>query len=128
MSETRTKTKRARRPEGLIGLFGHTYFDGVDGDPALRWQFQIIRRMRGDRYVVQLFSFMDGEPTEVTVLTEAELLGPHVKLYATRELWHLGYEKYQAKWGWKTTAKRPRASSLPLVDMSKWDDEPEAAE
>ena len=84
---------------GLIGLFGHTYIDDREapGETMIEYQFKIIRKMEGDRYVFQYFSFLDGEPTEVGVMTEAELLGPNVKLYATAELWLHAYEKASAR-------------------------------
>jgi hypothetical protein len=66
------------KPTGLIGLFGHTYVDQV-----IDHQFEIIREIKGDRYVVQLFSWADGEPTEVEIVSQTELLGPAVKLYAS---------------------------------------------
>jgi hypothetical protein len=81
--------------EGLIGLFGHTYIPDPQNAErlALQYQFKIIRKMEGNRYVVQYFSFMDGDPTNVGVCQESELLGPNVKLYATEQLWRAGYEK-----------------------------------
>jgi hypothetical protein len=90
------KVRRPKRPpQGLIGLFGHTYVPDIErpNETRIQWQFEIIRRMRGDRYVVQLFSWMDGSPTEVKVMTEADLLGPDVRLYATIEQWNIAYEK-----------------------------------
>jgi len=103
ISDAMTDRKK-RRPEGLIDLFGHTYIADPD-DPeqrTIQYQFRIIRRMRGERYVVQYFSFLDGGPTNVGVMTEAELLGPDVKLYADQELWNYGYEKsMRARKEWK---------------------------
>jgi hypothetical protein len=86
-------------PEGLIGLFGHTYVQHEDYK-GVQYQFQIIHKMEGARYIVQYFSFMDGSPTEVGVFPEDELLGPNCKLYATAELWHEAYEKdcKQRRW------------------------------
>ena len=83
------------QPEGLIGLFGHTYVPDPDDPQAsmIQFQFEIIRKLEGARYVIQYFSFFDGTETNLGVLPEAELLGPNVKLYATAELWNLGYEK-----------------------------------
>lgn len=100
MSKARTATKPKRRGQGLLDLFGHTYVpdpEGTDGALVIQYQFKIIRGMKGDRYVVQYFSFWDGTPTNVGVMTEAELLGPTVKLYATAELWNVGYEKEAAR-------------------------------
>jgi hypothetical protein len=81
MSKVVTKAKRAKkqpRPEGLIGLFGHTYIvDPDDQDERMiQYQFQIIRRMDAGRYVFQYFSFMDGSPTQVGVMSETGASGP----------------------------------------------------
>lgn len=97
---TTKKTKIARRSKGLIGLFGHTYVPDLDagGDATMiQYQFEIIRTMEGARYVVQLFSWIDGSPTTVSVMSEAEMLGPTVKLYSTREDWCEGYDKESRK-------------------------------
>ena len=102
------KKAEAQAEEGLIGLFGHTYIPDPE-DPEekmIQFQFKILRRMHGDRYVVQLFSFMDGGPTNVGVYPEAELLGPDVKLYADMELWNEGYEKSMQRVRWRREAKR----------------------
>jgi hypothetical protein len=51
------------RQQGLLGLFGHTLTPDEEGEPGaamIQYQFQVLRTMRGERYVVQLFSFMDG--------------------------------------------------------------------
>lgn len=76
--------------DGLIGLFGHSYHPAVaeSARPEIKCQFQIIRPHRDDRYIVQMFSWIAGDPTNVTVMSEAELLGPNVKLFATQELWN----------------------------------------
>ena len=81
-------------PSGLIGLFGHAYISDPDhpSEQMIQYQFRVIRKMEGDRYVVQYFSFQDGSPTCVGVYHETELLGPTVKLYANRELWLDAYE------------------------------------
>ena len=97
-------TKTKRRGQGLLDLFGHTHVsdpEGADGDRMIQYQFKIIRRMHGDRYVIQYFSFMDGTPTNVGVMTEAELLGSTVTLYATAELWNVGYEKEAERRKWR---------------------------
>lgn len=87
--------KKQQDDIGLIGLFGHAYTaDPEDAErQTIRHQFQIIRKMDGGRCVVQLFSFMDGGPTNVAVYDERFLLGPDVKLYATAELWNEACER-----------------------------------
>jgi hypothetical protein len=100
----------ANEGKGLIGLFGHTYIaDPNDPDKTtIQYQFKVIRRMHGERYVVQMFSFWDGSPTGVRVYAETELLGPDVKLYATEELWREGAEKHLERR--RARRERPRLS------------------
>lgn len=90
----RAAKKKTTNDEGLIGLFGHTYVEEPGKDrPQIAWQFQIIRELKGDRYIVQLYSWWDTGPTNVAVRSESDLLGPTVKLYATLELWNEAAEK-----------------------------------
>jgi hypothetical protein len=96
-SSTMATRLTAAPEDGLLGLYGHTYIDD-EGARRVQYQFQIIRKAPGDRYVVQYFSFMDSEPTNVGVMSEADLLGPDVKLYATRETWLDGYDKAEQRW------------------------------
>jgi hypothetical protein len=86
--------KRTRKT-GLIGLFGHTYVTDKDNPDfmTIQYQFEIIRHMPPDRWVAQLFSFMDGRPTEVTVYAESFLLGDEVKLYAHHGEWLYASER-----------------------------------
>jgi hypothetical protein len=65
------KAARPQRKVGLIGLFGHTFAIDETGDKSVQFQFEIIRRLPPDRWVVQHFSFMDGRPTNVTVYPKA---------------------------------------------------------
>ena len=94
---SKPKPTRKARHTGLIGLFGHTYVpdgDSPNGDDTMiQYQFEIIREIKGDRYVVQLFGWFDGDPTELDIMAETELLGPTVKLYSTKEDWYWAHEK-----------------------------------
>jgi hypothetical protein len=73
----------------------------------IQYQFEIIRELKGDRYVVQLFGWLDGDPTEVAVMPESELLGPTVKLYSTKEDWHWAYEKECNRRRYRREPKEP---------------------
>jgi hypothetical protein len=77
----------------LTGFFGHTYIN----EQQLQYQFQVVRRMGHGRYVVQLFSWLDGGKTELAVMPEKELLGPSVKLYADEKTRHWASEKQHAR-------------------------------
>jgi hypothetical protein len=73
--------------KGLIGLLGHIYAPDKDGSPSINFQFEIIRELKDPGcYVLQLFSWFGG-PTNVIVMTEAELLGDTLKLYAEQKSW-----------------------------------------
>jgi hypothetical protein len=69
--------------------------DNADPEPGapltvngrIQCQFLIVRPLGHDRYVVQLFEWVVGDPTTVIVLSEAELLGTTIKLYLDREAW-----------------------------------------
>ena len=85
--------------DGLIGLFGHAYTAAHD-DPAakaIQYQFEIIRKLDGQRYVVQYFSFWDGAPTNLGIYPERVLLSADVKLYATAALWKEAHDKESAR-------------------------------
>lgn len=104
MSKTTTTPKtRKKQPKGLEGFFGHTFEDD-DGVRAVQYQFTILRRVDADRWAVQLFSFLDGDPTIVKVFSEAYLLGNDCELYATKEDWHWAYEKRTKQEQWKRRA------------------------
>jgi len=95
---------------GLIGFFGHTYGEEGGGWRVIKRQFRISRRLNENAYVVQWFSFLDGEPTSLGVLHEADLLDPEkTKLYATRKEWLTAYEKMYAY----------RGSRHPLAEPAK---------
>jgi hypothetical protein len=94
--------------QGLIGLFGHSYVDDADhpSGRSIEYQFQIVRRLDGDRHVIQYFSFLDGSPSQLGVMTEAELLGPDVKLYIAAELWSDSYQQQEGQ-RWKIRKMSP---------------------
>jgi hypothetical protein len=90
LTKTEKPKPKKRRGVGLLDLLGHTYVDDRErsGQRMIQYQFEIIRRMHGDRYVVQYFSFATGDPTQVGVMTEAELLNKeNARLYADAEIW-----------------------------------------
>lgn len=120
MNKTRT-TKRPRT-EGLLDLFGHTYVDDPEypEERAIQYQFKIIRTFGPDRYIVQYFSWWDGDPTNLGVMTEAELLGPDVKLYAHEDLWRTCAEEVNEQRRQRRWAQRDQErEQLRLVQSEK---------
>jgi hypothetical protein len=110
------RERRRRRQQGLIGLLGHTFTE-QDGARRIQYQFEIIRRLPPDRYVVQLFSWFDGSTTNVNVMTEAELLGQNTELYATELDWQTAYEKDCQRNRWcdrQTGSRDPENLRVPL--------------
>lgn len=75
-----------RMDNGFNGLFLHTYKDG-----KIHNQAQIIGK-DGDLYALQLFSFLDGRPTDVK-LVDRDFLINQCKMYSTEEAWHAAYDK-----------------------------------
>ena len=64
-----TAKEQGEQSGSLVGLFGHTYAPDTETPRAtIRYQFKVVRHIDGGRYVVQMFSFVDGKPTNVLVL------------------------------------------------------------
>jgi len=83
-----TKSKMAAN-EGLGGFFGHLYTADPDfpDEQIIQYQFRVIRRMDAERWIVQFFSYLTGEPTQIGVYPESVLLGETVKLYPDEAGW-----------------------------------------
>lgn len=117
--------------EGLVGLFGHTLvpIEEVPGRKEIQFQFKIIRKLEGQRYLVQYFSYMTGGPTNLGVYAEDVLVGEDVKLYATEELWREADQKsaeYASKWRSSVAAREPERHEHHRVSSHQHDepDEP----
>jgi len=68
---------------GLIGMFGHRMDDNDD----IQNQFVILREVNDATYVIQLFSYLDGRPTDCEIVTLDELISKRIKLYASEWEW-----------------------------------------
>lgn len=79
---------------GLVGMWGHTLVDDdeLPGKKTIQWQFKIIRQATPEMYVCQLFSWMDGEPTNCEMLSTQALMND-CKLYATNDQMLVAYQK-----------------------------------
>jgi hypothetical protein len=78
---------------GLVGFFGHTYKD-IEGEMRIQYQFRIIRPLSPDRWVVQLYSALDGTPNCLKVYSEDFLLGDAVNLYPDEDTWNWAYSAH----------------------------------
>lgn len=99
-SKSVNPTTETPEVKGIIGLWGHTYEDKI-----LEWQFKIIRQIDEETYLCQLFSWMDGSPTESKPITKNDLYNT-CKLYTSTELMQEAYEKYEKGQGAKERVKQ----------------------
>jgi hypothetical protein len=88
------KVLKFKASDGLIGMWGHTFDD--DGDIDL--QFQIVRRS-GDMYLIELYSWTDGNPSGCIAVSRARILD--LKLYESCEAMNAAYEKHVQQQQWK---------------------------
>jgi len=84
-------TRKKPEPDGLIGMFGHTFEDG-----EIQYQFQVVRRSE-DVYICQLFSWIDGDPTDCITISRSRLLD--LVLYQTAEDMNRAFEKRRPRHG-----------------------------
>lgn len=78
----------------IIGMFGHSR-DAETG--KIVWQYQ-VKGLVGDRYAVQLFSWMDGRPTKMEFISADEIVNTEKHtLYLTQDEW---------TWSWALEAAR----------------------
>ena len=55
----------------FVGLWFHS----LDSKGDIQWQGQVIKHLGGNRYKVQLYSWIMGEPTTTPAMTFEDLLG-----------------------------------------------------
>lgn len=93
----------AARHGGLIGFYGHR----LDENGHVNNQFMILGMACEGTCIVQLYSFMDGSPTEVEMVQTEDLSGPSYRLYATEVAWKMGYWEDRERRGFlrKTAAE-----------------------
>lgn len=82
-------------PARLIGLWLHT----INDKKEIVWQGEIIG-VEGDDVIVQLFSWLSGDPGVVKVLSRSLILSDKCNLYRTNAAMIAAYEVYSLqKWG-----------------------------
>lgn len=70
----------------LIGLFFHSTVPGHEpGSRKVEWQGQVVSSPEPGFYLVQLFSWADGEPTNMTLVTTTQMVG--WKFYTDTATW-----------------------------------------
>lgn len=67
---------------GLVGLFGHLLEKG-----KIEKQFKIVRQVDSQSYLVQLFSWMDGLPTNLQKYGTDLLTSKQCRLYSDADQW-----------------------------------------
>lgn len=76
-----TSGRNVNNGNGFVGLYGHTR----DDDGVIDWQFEVIGKISEEFYTIQLFSWLDGSPTEVKVASICDL--SKSSLYSSRAQW-----------------------------------------
>ncbi|MCD2451646.1 hypothetical protein GO003_014720 [Methylicorpusculum oleiharenae] len=70
----------------LEGSFFHTFCD----DGQVKWQGEFLKEFDDGRYLIQLFSWIDGRPTIQKIITGKETIG--MSIYPTAESMDLAWE------------------------------------
>lgn len=85
---------QADKPDGLVGMWGHTFVDddAFPGRKMIQWQFKIIQKVSPEIYLCQLFSWLDGCPTNCEAI-QTKTLVEECKLYASNEQMLTAYGK-----------------------------------
>lgn len=93
-----TASARPKSSPGLSGFFGPTFVRDEHGHKRIEYQFRVVRRLPPRRWIVQLYSFLDGTPNNLAVYPEDFLIGDDVALYRDAETWREGYEKSERRY------------------------------
>lgn len=91
VKKVKMATRRtAANDNGLVGLYGHTRTD----DGEIQWQFEVTGMVGDDACTIQLFSWMDGRPTDVRVMSVEDMSA--CSLYSSRDEWIWQWAKESA--------------------------------
>src|SRR5579863_3690707 len=83
------------KSESLIGKFFHSY-DKETG-LVMSWQGHVIGEPTPGIFLVQLFSWIMGEPTDQLVIPISQIVEEHWKFYDTHDEWNFAYQhRYKA--------------------------------
>lgn len=93
VKHTTRRASTAANDNGLVGLYGHSRNE----DGEIVWQFQITGMVGTDACTVQLFSWMDGRPTDIKVISVGDLASTSYSLYGTYDEWIWRWAKESAE-------------------------------
>lgn len=93
-------------PQALVGLYFHTFADAGD-QRVVEYQGKIVAHVGDGDFLVQLFSWLDGEPTELHLLEVARLKDGRAQFYETREAWTAWYERVGCHWARRAERLEP---------------------
>ena len=99
------------------GRFFHTYKEGG----VVHWQGVVLSTTK-DHLEVQLFSWLDGHPTDILVLPKSETIWDDKKqtgwkFYADREAWLHAYQMYDARRPKNDDSAKPPLDLVRVLDM-----------
>lgn len=80
--------------ESLIGRFFHSY-----PNEEVKWQGKVLSRVseKEDVYLVQLFEWLMGEPSDQVLVPLSQMVTEHWQFYSNREDWLEAYERYKRR-------------------------------
>jgi hypothetical protein len=90
---TSTNKKETRVQDPLTGKFFHSF----TADRKLSWQGQVLKHVRGDFYLVQLFEWLMGEPSAKELVPMSGMVG--WSFYDTTKELHAAYADYDQRSG-----------------------------
>jgi hypothetical protein len=76
---------------GLVGMWLHTF-----ADEEIDWQGRVVG-MDGDIALVQLFSWLDGQPTKIEPIPKSVIYSDDCNLYADSDAMNTAYLAYTAR-------------------------------
>jgi len=73
MKAASKRVDRGRNQRIALGV--GRWFHSVNDDGAIIWQGKILRDSRSGVFVVQLYSWLDGRPTDQRIVRASEMVG-----------------------------------------------------
>ena len=80
------------KPDYFLNKFFHSFRRAEDGCMVARWQGQIVASAGEGRYVVQLYEWLIGSPTDTVFVTLDQMVEEEWVFYEEQEDWNNAIE------------------------------------